>query len=95
MAANPTPDDDDILIALTEDLADGCHLHEVTLGIKQQTEAVMRAALLGIQTALMGLGAALFEEVVFAAQYHLVMGWVMTSQWSLSWKRSRPSASKN
>ena len=29
---------------------------------------------------------------VFAAQYHLVMGWVMTSQWSGSWKRSPPSA---
>ena len=33
------------------------------------------------------------DAVVFAAQYHLVMGWVMTSQWSLSWNRSRPSAS--
>src|SRR5262245_51286086 len=33
------------------------------------------------------------DPVVFAAQYHLVMGCVMTSQWSLSWNRSRPSAS--
>jgi hypothetical protein len=33
------------------------------------------------------------DPVVFAAQYHLVMGWVITSQWSLSWNRSRPSAS--
>src|SRR3954454_23610358 len=33
------------------------------------------------------------EPVVFAAQYHLVMGWVMTSECSGSWKRSRPSAS--
>jgi hypothetical protein len=33
------------------------------------------------------------EPVVFAAQYHLVMGWVMTSVCSGSWKRSRPSAS--
>src|SRR6516164_8718074 len=33
------------------------------------------------------------EPVVFAAQYHLVIGWVITSQWSLSWNRSRPSAS--
>ena len=33
------------------------------------------------------------EPVVFAAQYHLVIGCVMTSQWSGSWNRSRPSAS--
>ena len=58
MATNPTPDDDDVLISLTEDLADGCHLHEVALGIKQQTEAVMRAGLLASKSALMGLGAA-------------------------------------
>ena len=58
MATNPTPDDDDVLISLTEDLADGCHLHEVALGIKQQTEAVMRAALLAGKTALMDIGAA-------------------------------------
>ncbi len=58
MATNPTPDDDDVLISLTEELADGCHLHEVSLGIKQQTEAVMRAALLATQNALLGLGAA-------------------------------------
>jgi hypothetical protein len=45
MASNPTPDDDSVALALTEDLADGCHLLEVTLGIKQNTEAVMRAAL--------------------------------------------------
>ncbi len=58
MATNPTPDDDDVLISLTEELADGCHLHEVALGIKQQTEAVMRAGLLASKTALLGLGAA-------------------------------------
>ena len=45
MAANPTPDDDDVLKALAEDLADGCDLHEVAIGIKQNNEAVMRAAI--------------------------------------------------
>lgn len=45
MASNPTPDDDDVLFALAEDLADGCDLHEVTIGIKQNTEAVLRATL--------------------------------------------------
>lgn len=51
MASNPTPDDDDILIALAEDLADGCHDHEVSIGIKQNTEAVIRAALAGVTSA--------------------------------------------
>jgi hypothetical protein len=45
MASNPTPDNDDIALALAEDLADGCHQLEVTLNIKQNTEAVMRAAI--------------------------------------------------
>ncbi len=45
MAANPTPEDDDVLKALAEDLADGCDLHEVAIGIKQNTEAVIRAAI--------------------------------------------------
>jgi hypothetical protein len=58
MATNPTPDDDDVVLSLTEELADGCQLHEVALGIKQQTEAVMRAGLLATQTALLGLGTA-------------------------------------
>ena len=45
MASNPTPDDDDVALALAEDLADGCNALEVTLGIKQNTEAVIRAAI--------------------------------------------------
>lgn len=51
MASNPTPDDDDILIALAEDLADGCHDLETAIGIKQNTETVLRAALAGVATA--------------------------------------------
>ena len=47
MAANPTPDDDAVLKALAEDLADGDHDHEVSIGIKQNTEAVLRAAITG------------------------------------------------
>ena len=58
MASNPTPDDDDVLIALTEDLADGCHLHEAAIGIKQNTEAVMRAAGTAASAAKMAIGAA-------------------------------------
>lgn len=45
MAANPTPDDDDVLKALAEDIADGCDLHEVAIDIKQNTAAKIRAAI--------------------------------------------------
>lgn len=58
MASNPTPDDDDVLLALAEDLADGCHLHEVSIGIKQNTETVIRAAIGAAVGTNQALGAA-------------------------------------
>ncbi len=58
MASNPTPDDDDVVCALAEDLADGCHLHEVSINIKQNTEAVIRAAITATQAAKMALATA-------------------------------------
>lgn len=51
MAANPTPDDDEVLKALAEDMADGCDQHEVAIGIKQNTEAVLRAAITALEGA--------------------------------------------
>jgi len=62
MAANPTPDDDDVLKALAEDLADGCDLHEVAIGIKQNTEAVIRAAITQFDAMKLARGQA--EQVV-------------------------------
>lgn len=56
MASNPTPDDEDVLQALAEDLADGCHTHETAIGIKQNTEAVMRAAIDGLVAARLARG---------------------------------------
>jgi len=58
MASNPTPDDDSVALALAEDLADGCNQLEVTLGIKQNTEAVMRAALAAAAAARLAYPAA-------------------------------------
>lgn len=52
---NPTPDDDDVLQALADDMADGCHDHEVPIGIKQNTETVMRAAITGMKSAKLTL----------------------------------------
>ncbi len=50
MAANPTPDDDDVLKALAEDISDGCDLHEVAMNIKQNTAATIRAAITSFDT---------------------------------------------
>src|SRR5947208_3533620 len=56
MASNPTPDQNDILRALADRIADGCHTHETAIGIKQNTEAVIRAAIAGLGTAEMQVG---------------------------------------
>ena len=58
MASNPTPDDDKVLVALAEDMADGCHDHEATIGILHNTEAVMRAAITAATDSIVALGSA-------------------------------------
>jgi hypothetical protein len=58
MASNPTPENPDIARALADHMADGCHTHEVSMGIKQNTEVVMRAAILTLKNAQLDLGAA-------------------------------------
>ena len=56
MASNPTPDNDDVLCALAEDLADGCAQYEVAIGIKQNTETVLRSALTEVNAKKLALG---------------------------------------
>lgn len=51
MASNPTPDNADVLRALADRMADGCHTHEATIGILQNTEAVIRAAITALSNA--------------------------------------------
>lgn len=51
MASNPTPDNPDVLRALADRMADGCHAHEATIGILQNTEAAMRAAITALSNA--------------------------------------------
>jgi hypothetical protein len=58
MATNPTPNDDNDLLALAEDMADGLHTLEVPVGVKQNTEAVMRAAITACRSANTALGVA-------------------------------------
>ena len=45
MASNQLPDPNDDLFTLGEDMADGCHAHEVAINLKQNKEADLRAAL--------------------------------------------------
>ena len=58
MAGNPLPDDDNDLLALAEDIADGLQTLEATVGVKQNTEAVVRGAISAYRTAGTQLGAA-------------------------------------
>ena len=51
MASNPTPDNNDILRALADRMADGCHTHEATIGILQHTEAAIRSAITALSNA--------------------------------------------
>ncbi len=58
MAANILPRAFGKLISMAEDMADGGHTHEVAIGVKQNTEAVIRAALAAATAAESGFGAA-------------------------------------
>lgn len=51
MASNRLPDKLDLLFALAEDMADGLNQHETPVGVKQNTEAVIRAALAAARAA--------------------------------------------
>ncbi|MBK8039879.1 MAG: fibronectin type III domain-containing protein [Verrucomicrobiaceae bacterium] len=51
MASNPTPENADVLRALGDLIADGCHTHEATIGILQNTEATIRAAITTLSNA--------------------------------------------
>lgn len=56
MASNPTPENNDILRAVCDRAADGCHALEVSIGIKQNTEAAIRAGITGLDTAEASVG---------------------------------------
>jgi len=51
MASNKLPEQLDLLFTQAEDMADGLHANEMTVGIKQNTEAALRAALTAAQAA--------------------------------------------
>ena len=51
MAGNPTPKNQDVLLALGEDIADGIALHGAAIGIAQNTEAKVRADIAALRAA--------------------------------------------
>ncbi len=56
MASNPTPHNPDVLRALADRMADGCATYEGAIGILQNTEAAMRAAITALSTTETQLG---------------------------------------
>ena len=56
MASNPTPKTSDVLRALADRMADGCHTYEAAIGILQNTETTIRAAIAGLSGAETDLG---------------------------------------
>ena len=100
MASNPTPDNPDILRALADRLADGCHTHEVTIGILQNKEASIRAAIAALVAADLDLGikkhavSTAYDEVQVADDAGLVvltncklrLGQKLGQRWSSAWE---------
>lgn len=58
MAGNPVPEGQEELLALAEDMADGCHNHEEAIGIEHNKEADMRAAITALRNAEAAFGTA-------------------------------------
>lgn len=100
MASNPTPDNTDVALALAEDMADGLTNLEVSVGVKQNTAASMRAAItllrakeLEYNTCKDATGAA---EAAVAAADEAAKGFIgnaskalkimLGNKWSLAWE---------
>ena len=58
MAGNPVPRLQDDLLALAEDMADGCRKHEAAIGLQHNKEADMRAAITALRNTEAGFGRA-------------------------------------
>jgi hypothetical protein len=100
MAGNPVPQPQDELLALSEDLADGCHNHEVAIGIQHNKEADIRAAITALRTtesafgtakdnrqdALDDLEAADDAATEFIAAARSVLSKFLGNRWSTQWE---------
>lgn len=100
MAGNPVPDLQDELLALCEDMADGCHNHEVAIGLNNNQEADVRADILALRNAEAAFGTAkdqrqiamdALQEVDEAAREFLlaargVLAQFLGNRWSTAWE---------
>jgi hypothetical protein len=100
MAGNPIPNNDDAALAAAEDLADGLHQLEATLGVTGVTEAKTRAAItvchnadneLGTaksarQTASTGLQAADDAAIEFIGNARKVLSKFLGNRWNAQWE---------
>jgi hypothetical protein len=100
MAGNPVPDLQDDLLALAEDMADGCHNHEVAIGLNNNKEADVRADILALrnteaafgtakdnrQDAMDALQAAEETAADFLAKARKVLSTFLGNSWSAQWE---------
>ena len=100
MAANPVPKPQDELLVLAEDMADGCHNHEVAIGLQHVKEADIRLSITALrtteacfgtaksnrQTAMDGLHAADADATEFLGKVRKVLMNFLGNFWSTQWE---------
>lgn len=100
MAGNSVPDSQDDLLALAEDMADGCHNHEVAIGLMHNKEADMRASITALRNAESAFGtakdnrqeamdvlqAADAAAAIFLGKARKVLQSFLTNFWSAQWE---------
>jgi hypothetical protein len=100
MAGNPIPDLRDDLLSLAEDMADGLQTHQVAIGIAQNTETVVRAAITSLRTTEADAGMAKDQrqaaadavEAADAAAYEFigkargVLAQFLGNRWNAAWE---------
>ncbi|MCX6899827.1 MAG: hypothetical protein NT105_14150 [Verrucomicrobia bacterium] len=100
MATNAVPDNQDELLTLAEDMADGLHTDGAGVGIAQNTEAVIRATIAALRTteaefgaakdarqaAVDGLQAADDQAREFLLATKRVLSQFLGTRWSTAWE---------
>ena len=100
MAGNPVPIGQNEVLALGEDIADGCHHHETDIGLLHNKEADIRGAITALRTTEAGYGAAKDNSqhamdalhvtddaaTVFLGKARKVLSSFLGNYWSTQWQ---------
>jgi hypothetical protein len=100
MAGNPVPEGQEELLPLAEDMADGCHNHEVAIGLQHNKEADIRAAITALRNTEAAFGTAkgnrqaAFDALLAADNAALefltaargVLAQFLGNRWSTAWE---------